>query len=506
MTAPLLRASDHALLLRLLELPTAGPLEGGADGGRGLRTAQELYAGAASACGLRVVRHAPAEPYWLERPGVPATVREAARADPGFLAAQPSLLLRRGPRLPPARTVMFNVHLDTVAGAEPVRFDGRRVHGRGAVDAKGPAVALLAGIRAAAARHPGIGRDVAVLVQAVAGEEGGAMGVYGTRPLIAAGHHGRLNVFCEPTGLRALPRATAAMTARITVEGDDAVDDRPEAGHNATVLLGHLAQHLAHRLDGAVPGTGVCVAGLHTGDRHNRVYGRGALLLNLSYGAGPDGARLHDAVTDALDTGLAAFARRFGATRAFARTAGDAARIVRLSWDKRDLPALRGGEPWGEALLSAAGALPAPADDPGFTCDAIWASGLPGAHTAVLGPGSLEANHAHAQGEFIDLDDLERFARIVARLLVAFATNAADGAAGNPAGNAAEEPAATPAGGTAGSAAADFAGSRAGVPAEGDAPEPVAGRAGGPAPPSGDLPPPSVPVQGSFPPKGGTTA
>jgi acetylornithine deacetylase/succinyl-diaminopimelate desuccinylase-like protein len=425
MTPPLLHESDHELLLRLLALPTAGPLEGGTDGGQSLRAAQTLFAEAAAAHGLRVVRHAPADPHWLERPGVPVTVREAARADPGFLAAQPSLLLRHGPRLPPSRTVMFNVHLDTVAGAEPVRFDGRRFQGRGAADAKGPAVALLAGIRAAAAAHPALGRDVAVLVQAVAGEEGGAMGTYGTRPLIADGHYGRMNVFCEPTGLRSLPRATAAMTARITVGGEDAIDDRPEAGHNATVLLGHLAQHLAHRLDGAVPGTRVCVAGLHTGERHNRVYGTGTLLLNLSYGTGSDGARLAAALTDALDSALAAFTERFGTTNAFARTAKDAARLVQLHWDKRDLPALRSRDPWGEALLTAAGALPTPVDDPGFTCDAIWASGLTGTHTTVLGPGSLEANHAHARGEFIDLDDLERFARIVARLLRGFVEESA---------------------------------------------------------------------------------
>lgn len=348
-------------------------------------------------------------------------VRRAADADPGFLAAQPSLLLRMGPELPRSRTVMFNVHLDTVAGDEPVRFTGRRFHGRGAVDAKGPAVALLAGIRAAAATRPALGRDVGVLVQAVAGEEGGAMGTYGTRPLLAAGHYGRLNVFCEPTGLRSLPRATASMTARITVEGEDAVDDRPEAGHNASVLLGHLAQHLGHRLDGAVPGTRVCVAGLYTGELHNRVYGRGTLLLNLSYGHEDDGRRLAETLAEALRDGLARFTERFGGKDAFARTAEDAAGLVRLRWDKRDLPALHDSDLWAEALLAGAGAAPAPADDPGFTCDALWASGLPGAFTTVLGPGSLEANHAHARGEFIDLGDLEEFARVVARLLGAFA-------------------------------------------------------------------------------------
>jgi hypothetical protein len=46
---------------------------------------------------------------------------------------------------------------------------------------------------------------------------------------------------------------------------------------------------------------------------------------------------------------------------------------------------------------------------------------VPGAFTAVLGPGDLAANHAHAHGEFADLTDLERFAADVARILVRFA-------------------------------------------------------------------------------------
>uniref|UniRef100_A0AAU3GQH2 M20/M25/M40 family metallo-hydrolase n=1 Tax=Streptomyces sp. NBC_01401 TaxID=2903854 RepID=A0AAU3GQH2_9ACTN len=417
---PLLDGADHRMLLDLLTLPTAGPLEGGTAPGA-IRSAQLLYAQAADRAGMRVVRHAPPDPGWLARPGVPAVVRRAAEADPGFLAAQPSLLLRLGPGLPRSRTVMFNVHLDTVAGDEPVRFTGARFHGRGAADAKGPAVALLAGIRAAVAARPELGRDVGVLVQAVAGEEGGAMGTYGTRPLLADGHYGRLNVFCEPTGLRSLPRSTASMTARITVDGEDAIDDRPEAGHNASVLLGHLAQHLGHRLDGAVPGTRVCVAGLHTGELHNRVYGRGTLLLNLSYGHEEHGRRLADALTEALREGLAGFTERFARTAAFARTAKDAEALVQLRWDKRDLPALHDSDPWAEALLADAGAEQAPAGDPGFTCDALWAGGLPGAFTTVIGPGSLDANHAHARGEFIDLDDLEEFARVVARILGAFA-------------------------------------------------------------------------------------
>ncbi|SOD63382.1 Acetylornithine deacetylase/Succinyl-diaminopimelate desuccinylase [Streptomyces zhaozhouensis] len=426
-TEAALTPDEHALLLDLLRLPTAGPLEAGeGDPPAELWAAGRRYARAAQALGLTVLSHAPPEPAAVRSGPLPAPVA-AGLADPAFLAGQPSLLLRLGPPLPRAATVMCNVHLDTVAGREPVGFDGARFTGRGAVDAKGPAVALLAGVRAAMAREPAVGRSTAVLVQAVAGEEGGALGTIGTRPLVAAGHVGRINLFCEPTGGRLLTRVSAAATARITVRGEDAVDDRPGAGHNATVLLGFLAQHLAHALDsGRRPAASApCVAGLHTGHLHNRVHGGGTLLLNLPYRRAAEGAALERALADALTAGLAAFRRRFAGTAEFARTARDAAAITRLDWDKRGLPTLESADPWAEELLARAGARPWPAEEPPFTCDALWLADHPDTFTAVLGPGSLDANHAHAAGEFVDVADLDDFAETIAHTLVAFARDRA---------------------------------------------------------------------------------
>jgi len=368
-----------------------------------------------------VAHHAPAPSGYARRDDVPLAVRRAADRDSGFLHAQPNLVLRLG-RCPTASTVMFNVHLDTVDGDEPVGFDGTRFTGRGAVDAKGPAVALLAGIRAAAGADPAIGRDVGVLVQAVSGEEGGAMGTIGTRPLVEAGHYGRLNVFCEPTGLRYLTRATAAMTACVRAGGTDAVDDQPGAGHNATVLLGFLAQHLAIALSTEDTGK-VCVAGLHTGLMHNRVYGTGQLLLNLAYATTTAGTRLESAVHTALREGVAEFAARFGGVDGFARTARDAGSVTTLEWHKRGLPALSGADPWCTGLLERAGVAPWPADEPAFTCDAIWLHDVPGVSTVVLGPGTLAGNNAHAAGEYAELDDLERFAAVVASILRCFASD-----------------------------------------------------------------------------------
>ncbi|WP_406689876.1 M20/M25/M40 family metallo-hydrolase [Saccharopolyspora sp. ID03-671] len=404
---------DCALLLELLELPTVSPLE--TSDPPQLWQAQRRYARAAEELGFRVLHHGPPDPGVLDRDDVPETVR---RAGPEFLDAQPSLLLRLGPELPRSETVMFNVHLDTVAGLEPVGLRGGRFTGRGAIDAKGPAVALLSGIRDAL---PALGDDVAVLLQVVSGEEGGAMGTYGTRPLVEQGHVGRLNICCEPTGLRYLPRSTASMTARVRVDGQGSIDDRPDAGHNATALLGFLAQHLASRLDTTDRPGRLCVAGLRTGDLHNRVYGSGQLLLNLSYATTAEGAAAEKELQRAFEDGIAEFRERFSGSREFARTARDAAAITHLDWVKRGLPCLDDTDPWAEDLLERAGARRWPDEEPAFTCDAIWMHDLPGCFTAVLGPGRLDTNHAHADGEHAERAELEEFAAVVSALLTEFA-------------------------------------------------------------------------------------
>lgn len=418
MSADPFTSADRELLRDLLLLPTVNPLESVEPPAR-MWQAQRAYSRAAESIGFRTAHHAAPEPAVLDRDDVPRTVRDAA-GDAGFLAEQPSLVLRLGPELPPERTVMFNAHLDTVAGIEPVTCTRERITGRGSIDAKGPAVALLAGVRTAVEANPALGRDVAVLVQIVSGEEGGAMGTYGTRPLVEAGFFGRLNVFCEPTGLRYLPRATASMTARIRVDGTGSIDDEPAAGHNATVLLGFLAQHLARHLDPRDRPGRCCVAGLNTGEQHNRVYGSGTLLLNLSYATADEGAAAERALTAAVRSGLREFTEIFAHTREFARTAAHAAQIVRVDWLKRGLPCLDASPAWAEELFAAAGIARWPDAQPAFTCDAMWMHGIPDIATAVLGPGSLEANHAHAEGEYADVADLRDFARAVASLLTEF--------------------------------------------------------------------------------------
>ncbi|MBF6452139.1 M20/M25/M40 family metallo-hydrolase [Nocardia cyriacigeorgica] len=414
--------SDLALLVELLAMPTVGPMEDPNGPPPRLRAAGRRYAQAAAGFGMRVHSHTAPDPAVLQRPDVPLTVRECAAERADFLDCQPSLVLRWGPPVPVERTIMFNVHLDTVAGVPEPRVEGGRVIGRGAIDAKGPAVALLAGLRSALSDLDPAGSQFGVLVQAVAGEEGGAMGTFGTRPLLEAGLYGRINVFCEPTGGRLLTRSTAAMTARISVTGDDAIDDRPGTGHNASVLLGYLAHALAEAAPRWADGGRVCVAGLHTGEVHNRVYGSGTLLLNIAYADTATGNRIRSALEQLLPGLLADFSARHADSVLLGRTAADAAAITHLTWLKSGLPALDSQDSHTLRIAAGAAEIPlVPADEPGFTCDAIWLAEQPDVGAVIFGPGDLDANNAHAAGEFAELADLDTYAGQIGGLVGRFA-------------------------------------------------------------------------------------
>jgi acetylornithine deacetylase/succinyl-diaminopimelate desuccinylase-like protein len=417
--APLFNGEHERLLLDLLRTPTVTPMETGRSSA--IVDAQRLLAARACAVGFAVELHEAPPPSSLDAACVPVAVRAMAeRMGDAFLAGQPNLVLRLGPSRERARTVMFNVHVDTVGGGPPVSADADRFTGRGAVDMKGPAVALLAGLEAALVQRPRLAERLTILMQCVAGEEGGAMGVHGTRVLVERGLVGRLNVFAEPTRGRWIDSCRATATACVEVDGDGATDDYPDAGHNASLLLGHVATALAEALDVPVAARGgaLCVAGIQTGTTHDRVYGRGRLLVNIAYRDAADGAALEQVAEDAFAAALEGFTKRFAAVAVARRSAADARAICRLRWLKRGLPALRNRDPAIERLLADAGLQRLPAEE-AFTCDAIWGRAA-GCHTIVFGPGSLREDGAHTARESVSREDLETYARAVARLVGAF--------------------------------------------------------------------------------------
>lgn len=413
-------------LLDLMAVASVSPFEGGKP--ELTLDAQRVLLAGARERGWTEVLHAAPPAAVLERADVPAPVREAVRADPGLLATQASAVVRMGRPAEHRRRLVVNFHVDTVGPhVEPRLVDGV-LYGRGAVDDKGPGIAAAAGIAAAFRDEPWLADTIEVQLASVPGEEGGAMGTFGTRWLVEQGLTGRLMLFAEPTGGRVMDACTAAMTPRLRVTGADTTDDHPAAGHNATVALGFLADFLTRRLGPVVHtlGAKLCVAGLHTGTSHNRVYGTGELRMNIAYQDARQAAAAERELAALLPQAREEFAAAHAGNPLTARLVADWDEVVRLDWLKRGLPVLDNRDAAMEALLAGAG-LPRHdglADGSAFTCDAIWAGG-PDRYVAVCGPGGLDTHGAHTPGEFVELDLLARYARQIKELVVRFGAHTA---------------------------------------------------------------------------------
>lgn len=417
-----LSEEDLRWLVELMAIPTVSPLEGGAP--EGVRKAQEVFLAGAAARGFTAERLDAPRWFDVRRGGAPRPVLEAI--DQRSLDEQPSAVAVMGRPQPERRRLLVNFHIDTVGPHVPPRIEGRRLSGRGAVDDKGPGVAAAVGIAAAFRERPEIAEHLQVRLCSVPGEEGGAMGVFGTRHLIATGERGRLMVFAEPTRGRVLDACTASMTAAVAVDGADSTDDHPGRGHNATLALAHLARHLGRPLAALAQETGlkVCVAGVHTGTAHNRVFGTGRLLINIAYHDAAAAARAERLIAMSMASAKTAFAAEWAGLGVAEPLIEDWDRIVALDWHKRGLPALSNRDAEMEELLRRSG-LPRHdglADGTAFTCDAIWASALDG-YALACGPGDLDANGAHTPGEHVDLGDLDHYAERVRRLVLEFATH-----------------------------------------------------------------------------------
>lgn len=416
--------AEHVeLLLELLQIDTVSPMETGRPSN--IWRAQEIFAKfAMEKTGCEKVYHSSVDSNAIKMEEVPLSVRERAhQMGDEFWKCQPNLVLRFGRKRTIEETLMFNFHMDTVDSLFPISFDGDKFVGRGAVDMKGPGVAVLAGIQAALIENPSLLDDVSIILQCVSGEEGGAMGVYGTKFLIEQGWIGRLNIFAEPSAGVYFDRSSTSMTARIEVNGQDSTDDEPHQGHNATLLLGYLAQKLMKELPARIEADGgkMCLAGLYTGNMHNKVFGSGQLLINFSYTTIESGGLIREWVEETFNNALQSFKEEFSNVKAAALTAKMADEICRLIWVKQGLPVLMNRDAEMEEFLNRLGLVRNPDNQKSkaFTCDAMWAQ-HPNAYTIVYGPGSLGENLAHAEGEYITRNELEEYAGSICKLVKAY--------------------------------------------------------------------------------------
>lgn len=161
-----------------------------------------------------------------------------------------NLLLRPRPRSGRPLLVV-NGHLDVVPPGEPESwsgepFDGRvedgLVHGRGAVDTKGPIVSALLGVEALVSI--GSTPEVDIEFHLVLGEERNGVG---TRAALERWESPDLAVVLEPTGSRIVSASTGLIAFEIVAHGASAHTSKPWEGHDALLQLLRIHQALSQR-------------------------------------------------------------------------------------------------------------------------------------------------------------------------------------------------------------------------------------------------------------------
>jgi acetylornithine deacetylase/succinyl-diaminopimelate desuccinylase-like protein len=164
--------------------------------------------------------------------------RDSARGGSKPPRGRPNLLAAFGAENP-ARTVLFESHLDTVGVSgfhgDPfaLREENGRLYGRGACDTKGPLAAFMAALDAdtlAAIRASG----VQLLWLGAIGEETGNLGA---EEAVAAGIRADACVVLEPTGLRIVHAHKGACWFRVATRGRAAHGSDPARGDNAILKI-----------------------------------------------------------------------------------------------------------------------------------------------------------------------------------------------------------------------------------------------------------------------------
>ncbi|XPP27275.1 MAG: M20 family metallopeptidase [Leucobacter sp.] len=161
-----------------------------------------------------------------------------------------NLLLRPWPRS--ARPLLVvNGHLDVVPPGEPESwtggaFDGRTedgwVHGRGAVDTKGPIAAALLGVCALAEMHRRPAVDVEFHL--VLGEERSGIG---TRAALESWQSPDGVVVLEPSGSLLVSASTGLIAFEVVVHGISAHTSKPWEGRDALLHLLRIHESLSRR-------------------------------------------------------------------------------------------------------------------------------------------------------------------------------------------------------------------------------------------------------------------
>lgn len=367
-------AGAEALLRALVAIPSVNPtLEAGGAGEGAI--AQECAT-------------------WLRDWGFEVEVHEAA-------AGRPSVLARHGEGAP---TLLLNGHLDTV-GVEgmtvaPFGEEGPhgRYYGRGSCDMKGGNAALLAAARhLSRSGHPGT-----LVVALTADEEHASIGM---TDLIERGLRADAAVVCEPTGLALMPAHKGFVWIEVVIGGRAAHGSRPEVGIDAVrrmgrllVELDELESELVSRAPHPLLGTGSIHAGPIAGGTAPSVYpDRCSVVLERRTLPGETA----EEVLCEIDAVVERVRRRFPDLEVARRVTMD-----------RPGTEVASSHP---LVAELAGALSECGEEVRIAPMTAWVDGallnVSGTPALCFGPGSIA--QAHAVDEWVEIDQVERCARVL---------------------------------------------------------------------------------------------
>lgn len=297
--------------------------------------------------------------------------------------------------------VVLNTHIDTVAPHVPPDHDGDVLNGRGACDAKGPLATMLAAFFDCEPEH---GRCTLAVTPDEESYSTGAAALVDSLDLDTEG--GDSVVVGEPTGLDICNAAKGRFEGVVEIHGESAHAAEPETGENAIALAAPVIDALSdfdERLDtlavhpdlGAPTLTATKIRG---GEATNQVPADCELTL--------DRRSVPPETAGGFERALEGFLRE---------RCGTDALTFRLT--ERETPFLEAFETLTEATVvrvledaSSGSVRPFTA----ATEASYFARKVP---TVVFGPGVLadaEGPVAHAEREYVSLQDVERAAEVLA--------------------------------------------------------------------------------------------